>query len=289
MSTNRDFDRIAGAWLAEGPKELNDRVLDAALDEVHLTHQRRRIAVPWRLPPMNTPVRLVAVVAIIAVVGYAGLTFLNLSSDVGARPSPTPSPTLAPTATPGPTPGPTLPPIDTTGWVTYESSLYELSIGHPPGWEEIPASRPWSYEVDTNDWLSPGMEAFFTADDAGVRVSAWGVPLDPGFTDNPTWDDVEAWIEQYCLRTNGAPCPGVHDRAVQLCLEARDCHPGLLVPFESEVMAFYAGCCTDQMVIVAVWWGETEPAVAQFGGSRRLLEAFLSTMDVWPADGDRGR
>jgi hypothetical protein len=55
MSTNRNFDRIAEAWLAEGPSELADRVLDAALDEVHLTSQRRRMAVPWRTPQMPMP------------------------------------------------------------------------------------------------------------------------------------------------------------------------------------------------------------------------------------------
>lgn len=200
--------------------------------------------------------------------------------------SPTSAPSMTPSGAPDSPPPTPLPSIDTTGWTTYESSRYEFAIGHPPGWEEIPASRDWSHETDTNDWLSPGMEAFFTPDGEGVRVSAWGVPLDPGFTNDPTWTDVEAWIEEFCQRTDGASCPGIHDRAVRLCLEARDCHPGLLVPFESEVKAFYAD--TDQMVVVVVWWGENESAVVPFGGSRRLLEAFLSTMNVWPADGDRG-
>jgi hypothetical protein len=40
MNGHRDLDRIVGAWLTEGPAELADRVLDAALDEIHLTHQR---------------------------------------------------------------------------------------------------------------------------------------------------------------------------------------------------------------------------------------------------------
>ncbi|MEA2673857.1 MAG: hypothetical protein QOI92_1049 [Chloroflexota bacterium] len=31
MTTNSDFDRHASAWLADGPTELSDRVLDAAL------------------------------------------------------------------------------------------------------------------------------------------------------------------------------------------------------------------------------------------------------------------
>lgn len=103
MSTNRDFDRIASAWLTEGPSELADRVLDAALDEVHLTHQRRRLPVPWRTPTLNTPLRLAAGIAIIAVVGYAGLTFLNPRIGPGAGPSPTPTAAPVPTPTPVPT------------------------------------------------------------------------------------------------------------------------------------------------------------------------------------------
>lgn len=37
------------------------------------------------------------------------------------------------------------------------------------------------------------------------------------------------------------------------------------------------------MTIVAVWQGESAPSVAPYGGAQRLLEAFLSTMAVWPA------
>ena len=41
MNTNADFDRIAQSWLQDGPTELPDRSLQAALDEVHVTSQRR--------------------------------------------------------------------------------------------------------------------------------------------------------------------------------------------------------------------------------------------------------
>jgi heat shock protein HslJ len=54
MTDARDFDRLAAAYLADGPTQLADRVLDAALDEVHLTSQRRVTrGVPWRFPIMN--------------------------------------------------------------------------------------------------------------------------------------------------------------------------------------------------------------------------------------------
>ncbi|MEW5990342.1 MAG: hypothetical protein AB1736_03220 [Chloroflexota bacterium] len=106
MSTNRDFDRIAGAWLAEGPSELADRVLDAALDEVHLTHQRRRISVPWRYDRMSLPIRLAA--AVVVGVLAVSVIYLNLPgrSDVGGQ-DPTPSPPATPTIQPTPTAKPT--------------------------------------------------------------------------------------------------------------------------------------------------------------------------------------
>jgi hypothetical protein len=33
--------------------------------------------------------------------------------------------------------------------------------------------------------------------------------------------------------------------------------------------------------------GESDPAVAGYGGALRLLEAFLSIMEVWPASTPR--
>ncbi len=41
MNQNADFDRIAQSWLQDGPTEMPDRSLQAALDEVHVTSQRR--------------------------------------------------------------------------------------------------------------------------------------------------------------------------------------------------------------------------------------------------------
>jgi hypothetical protein len=95
-----DFDRIAGAWLAEGPTELTDRVLDAALDEVHLTHQRRRRAVPWRTPILNTPIRLAAAIAIVVVAGMVGLNLYRAGGVGGPTPSPFASPSVLPSSAP---------------------------------------------------------------------------------------------------------------------------------------------------------------------------------------------
>ena len=68
--------------------------------------------------------------------------------------------------------------------------------------------------------------------------------------------------------------------------EEWDCHPALSGPFDTDVQAFFKDGFTnaEKMIVVAVWWGDSEAAVAPYGGSERLLEAFLSTMGVVPAD-----
>ena len=77
-----------------------------------------------------------------------------------------------------------------------------------------------------------------------------------------------------------------HERsaAVRMCLERRDCHPGLMVPFEQDVRAcFTLGSRGSDLVVVAIWRPESDLNVVRYGGAQRLLEAFLSTMNVWPA------
>ena len=146
MSTDRDFDRIAGAWLAEGPTELTDRVLDAALDEVHLTHQRHRLTVPWRTSPMSMPIRLAAGIAVIAVLGVAGFAWLNRGPAIGNSPGPTPSasPIASPSigAAPTPTPRPSPTPIDPTAWTPFTSARHGYSARYPGDWVLTAASAP---------------------------------------------------------------------------------------------------------------------------------------------------
>jgi hypothetical protein len=96
MNTPHDFDRTASAWLAEGPTELADRVLEAALREVHLTAQRRRWAAPWRAKLMTFPVRVGASIAAVAIVGAVAFSMFGRGPGFGAQP--TPSPTTPATA-----------------------------------------------------------------------------------------------------------------------------------------------------------------------------------------------
>lgn len=89
MTTNSEFDRHAAAFLADGPTELADRVLDAALREVHQTRQRRRWSMPWRTSLMS--LRLSAGIGI-AIVAVAGLAAFSLIGGTAPPPVATPSP-----------------------------------------------------------------------------------------------------------------------------------------------------------------------------------------------------
>jgi hypothetical protein len=203
---------------------------------------------------------------------------------MAADPTGSPPPSSAPRTVDAAsvTPAPTSPSLDPSAWVTYTSEQYGYGVGYPPDWTVRSAERDWTFEADAADRASPAMERFI-APDGSVGVSAWSVPLAPGTAvgDRP---GLEAWVETYCAETGNAPCSGIHERAVPLCLERRDCHPGVMVPFDDDVQAFFtAGIYdADKMNVVAVWSGESQPGVAPYGGAQRLLEAFLSTMSVWP-------
>jgi hypothetical protein len=179
---------------------------------------------------------------------------------------------------------------DATGmgsWTTYTSLLYGFQVGRPLGWTEDPADVRARSGADSIDPLTPTQDTFRSAQ-GDVAVGVWSEPLDPGTRITST-ANIETWVEDYCRTSKNTPCSGIHERAVELCLEKWDCHPGLLVPFKNDVQAFFSGGIYDAeaMTVVGVWRPENDSSVARYGGSRRLLEAFLSTMQVWPASTPR--
>ena len=101
MNTDRDGTRIVRSWMDEGVTQLPDRVLDAVLDQVPATRQRR---VPWwpalRLQSVNTLVEFgLAAAAVVAIVVFIGMNALGRSGTnvggPGADPTPTPAPPTA--------------------------------------------------------------------------------------------------------------------------------------------------------------------------------------------------
>jgi hypothetical protein len=259
MSMNTDFDRTASAWLADGPTELADRVLDAALREVHLTKQRRRWSAPWRTPLMS--LRLSA--ALLAIVAIGSVIAMNLLGPSFGAPTPSATVQPSPTSTPNPL-------LDTAAWSTYVSKRYGYSIRHPADWSESPGTQ--DVTLDDVAWDSTSRDSFISAE-GNVRVSAWSIAITPGI-------GLEAWFRDYCVQDIGdaASCAGFQQQGVAADMDG---HAGLL--FTSPVLqAFFL--VDDRIYAVAIWRPEDDrdPSVMKYSGARRLLETYLSTMRLLP-------
>lgn len=99
MTSQRELDSLLGAFFAEGPDQVADRVIGAALDQINQTKQRRTLRMSWRFQHMNSLSR-VAVAAVIGllVVG-AGLYVTRPTQPPVGGPNPTPSASVSPSPT----------------------------------------------------------------------------------------------------------------------------------------------------------------------------------------------
>jgi hypothetical protein len=102
MTDQRDVDRLLDAFFVEGTNEVSDRVIDAALDQIDHTPQRRAVRTPWRLSTMNTFSRIAAAAAIGALAVGGSLYLLRPDQGPAATPPPAVSPTTGAVVTPSP-------------------------------------------------------------------------------------------------------------------------------------------------------------------------------------------
>jgi len=167
MSSTTDFDRHARAWLEDGPTELSDRTLEAALAEIHLTRQRRAVRVPWRYPLMPALTRTsgLAAVALVAVIGTGAIVALNAKAPDGSGGQPTLAPTpLATSASPTVAASPAARAVR----MPVQGDAASWTVSLPPGWSSA-GQLGW--------YASQG-----PAGPSGIAVAATGavnVPGDP--------------------------------------------------------------------------------------------------------------
>ena len=98
MSDERDFDRMARAWLELGPNEAPDRAVSAVLQAVETTPQVRPVSqrLAWRFPAMTRfPITAAAAVALVIVVVGFLFTRSTQTTPVGG---PSSSPSASPSA-----------------------------------------------------------------------------------------------------------------------------------------------------------------------------------------------
>ena len=133
MSTDRDTTRVVRSWLMTDEHESADRVLDAVLDQLDTTPQRRAGWPAWRTPTMNKFVTIgLGAAAVVAVLFVGAQLFGSASGGVGAEP--TQSATPVATAEPTPDPTPSQPP----GAFNLSLPQYPVSI------DVIVPSADWS-------------------------------------------------------------------------------------------------------------------------------------------------
>lgn len=258
MNTQTGLDPRAAAWLADGPTELADRVLDAALREVHVTKQRHAVRAPWRFH-MPVSARVAAGAATVALL-MGGLLYLGVLG-------PTPTPTPGPSATPAPAAS-IQAPIDTSAWASFTSPAYGYTAAVPASWE------------GTFGTLPNTVDAFLGADQADSflgsshpYLSAWSVEL-------PADVSTEAWISTYLGQANSAEEP---------CFPQPEAWARVTV--DGQQGWRYAGCngWEEAMIVVqrrayvfSAFDGRQPDAAAPF------LAAFLTTVRLHPEDALRG-
>jgi hypothetical protein len=133
MSSDRDVTRIVRSWLDEGVTQLPDRVLDAVLDQVPATPQRRAWWLARRFPIMNSNAFRYGLAAVaVVVIALLGITFLPFSN-IGDRPAPTASQIPSPSPTPSVMPAGNLEPGTYTVRVgSFTRRSFTVTV--PAGW-----------------------------------------------------------------------------------------------------------------------------------------------------------
>ena len=197
MSTDRELTRIVRSWLDEGATALPDRVLDAVLDQVPATRQRRAWWPAWRLPKMNNAMRFVMAATAVVVVALIALNLMPRNGGVGGPPP-------SPTATPAPTITGSL-----QGQGTLEPGRYLVNAGVPGVTVTVPAA--WSTD---GDWVVIGPRGnqapagmavrFFEIDNLAKNpLSVSDGKLNPPL--GPTVSDLVHAIVSHPAWTAGAP------------------------------------------------------------------------------------
>ncbi len=134
MSTDRDTTRIVRSWLEVGATALPDRVLDAVLDQLPATPQRRSWGPARRFLDMNTSAKLAIAAAAVLVVALASFYLLPRGGGLNGGPGPGLSPSPTPTSTPSPTPSRRV-----ARQQRREAGTYVISINDRPVTFSVPA------------------------------------------------------------------------------------------------------------------------------------------------------
>jgi hypothetical protein len=265
MHSDRETTRIVRSWLDEGVTALPDRVLDAVLDQVPATRQRRSWWPARRFADMNALAKFAIAAAAVAVIAVVGINLLPRSGgDAGGGPSLLPS--LSPAPAPSLSPSPAAVDFPPDG---------DLAIGRH---SMRRGGVRLSVNVPTSGWHSE--QSFFINNDAGVT------PQGASFL---FWDPSPIGVyAEPCAQKKAPPAgPSTADLAAAISTV-----PGTdLVSGPSDVTL--DGHKAKHVVFTVpeglacgpgfhLWYGESE-------GESRYATALGSTHRVWIFDVDGTR
>ena len=251
-----EFDRTARAWLDDGPNRMSDRALLSALEEIHMTRQRRAWWPARRATPVNLYARAAIAAVLVVGVGLVAFNFFPRQPDgsgVGGQPSTSPSPSAS--AAPSPSQSVVIPEMTQT----FVSSFNGFSVGYPDGAEIQPAT------VVSNPLIEQENAEFdfVHAETIGsFRGSSTVVP-----------DGVE--IDNWIDRTVGFQPGGCGVRRSEQAQVTIDGAPGRIwegCPNEIEATVVVGG----RMYLFTLF---SDTSV-----SRDVFDAYASTIDLRPED-----
>ena len=191
MTTQRDIERLLDDWLAEGPTQVSDRVVDQVADRIGHQSQPPAWRLSWKDSPVNRyikPLAAVAAVAIVAVVGWKVVGYPS-GSGIGASPTPTPTElprptsTASPAATPSPT-GPVVSSIDPVVLLRVEIRG-DVSVGRIPAltvYRDGTVLRPDDSSGRITQLTPVGLGLLLApATDSGLLATSGAIGPDPAY------------------------------------------------------------------------------------------------------------
>lgn len=287
MTRPDNVGRVLDAFLAPEHDRLPDRVLEAALDDIARTPQRRALRVPWRFQSMAALTRTtgIAAVALLAAIGVGGLIYTNARTPgVGSTPTPTPASTAGDVAK------------GIHAWARYTSMQYGYQVAYPSDWRVYGlATREWRPSDGTDSATQyPYADVFEGGDEDSIGLWVWEMPLKAG-DDAASFEGLGAWAEAFCKATPGlrdddlASCDGYAEHGIQMCsiVGSEPCRPAILVPETGGVAAYFkspggAAGAPGRVRIVQIGRPDGYPGAARYGGSIQLMQAILAEMGVGP-------
>jgi hypothetical protein len=171
MSTERDVTRIVRSWLRTDEHESADRVLDAVLDQLDTTPQRRAGWPAWRTPTMNKFVTIGLGAAAVVVLLLVGSQLLGSPTTNLGGPGVEATPTAEPTTEPTPS---------SSVWTGIPEGPFVVTGTDDPVQVTVNIASPGWFPLADFDAVSKDDDSLDPPETVGAALLAWAWPAGTG-------------------------------------------------------------------------------------------------------------